>query len=895
MHFPTSVVTSVLFFLSLVSFSRLSPAEAMKLFITFSRFVALLVLATFLAVSSAVEGTINVVVVTNLTRATFTSSQLSESITRYVEYQKITDISPTVISSEGSLLETLVSLSEVLASSPPDVIVVGDTTLITMGVVNLLSELEQNSSVRIPLITIAAATDELCDVEQFPSVVCLSPVDSIVQSALLQMEYAQLGWLGTSSVVSNSFAGRQRLVEWKTAFALDDTPSLVATFNTSLTSTEILAGIVATGSSGVTLSVSDDEMMDLVDESPSSGVYLIGDKSNINVLAQSESTNYALFIPHYMTAAQLASTGYYTTSDVALDEMGAYTISYVLDALQLIHQIGVDFSSATLQSVNFTGLTGTVHFEPVSLLRSGCPLHLVTPVYSVSNPVITVVTSSSLSAGSTVVLQADYVSATIPASSLNVATICFVIPKSCVDVSFSMSVLYTILLQDLMMSTSLLFNIRAVDIGLNGVDGFTNLLSVAHECTLIVGSGHSKLDSVLSPIVNNYNITQLDYQAASSLLTQESNALLPSFSRTVPLYSYSEKGFAEVCRHFGWERVVIISGSDSFGLARSSEAMTAMISRNIFIESVYKLQETTRSSLLSTMKTIYAKAVSRIVVISMPFIGDDAEMFFDLIDEASYMSNYVFLLDSTLCAYGAFHPDARNKLQSSICMFPDYNSVVLQEMNTAITQRGLQAEASEVLTKYKVESDTTCSSSYTSIHAEAAFAVDVGLAVLTAVQNAISDGVSLYNSSNLLSYVHGQSFVGLSGSYSIDSLGNRDTAVYLLNIQTPSSETVTFASWGEGQSPNFHSYSVKKWKWMTGSVAVPLDTFRDASFVLQNAAFSSPGAIAISVVGFVVTIFAFAMCYRHYHIQHKIKKILRSNAIPITETELQYLRGQREV
>lgn len=82
---------------------------------------------------------------------------------------------------------------------------------------------------------------------------------------------------------------------------------------------------------------------------------------------------------------------------------------------------------------------------------------------------------------------------------------------------------------------------------------------------------------------------------------------------------------------------------------------------------------------------------------------------------------------------------------------------------------------------------------------------------------------------------------------------------------------------------------------MTQSTAVPHDTFRDASFVLQSVALSSPGVIAISVLGFVVTIFAFFLCYRHYHIQRKIESILTSDIIPITDTELKHLRAREEI
>lgn len=61
---------------------------------------------------------------------------------------------------------------------------------------------------------------------------------------------------------------------------------------------------------------------------------------------------------------------------------------------------------------------------------------------------------------------------------------------------------------------------------------------------------------------------------------------------------------------------------------------------------------------------------------------------------------------------------------------------------------------------------------------------------------------------------------------------------------------------------------------MTNSTDIPLDTFRDISFVISNTLTASPGAIVLSVLGFIGTITVFFFWYRHYKVQKMIELTL---------------------
>ncbi|EPY21167.1 extracellular receptor [Strigomonas culicis] len=180
--------------------------------------------------------------------------------------------------------------------------------------------------------------------------------------------------------------------------------------------------------------------------------------------------------------------------------------------------------------------------------------------------------------------------------------------------------------------------------------------------------------------------------------------------------------------------------------------------------------------------------------------------------------------------------------------------------------------------------------SLSTIRAQNGFAVDAGYALIDVVDRMVTAGASFNVSANIKKYIRSTTINKFTSNFSIDSTGNRDFAAYNFDIQTPT-DVVTFALWSQKQTPNFQA-TVDDFTWLTGSTTVPLDTFRDMSFVLSSSFTASPGTIVLTVLGFVGTIMVFFFCYRHYKMQKLIEHALLSSEIPVTDEELRRLRGE---
>lgn len=860
---------------------------------------------------------------------------------------------PYIINSNGSLLTALSQLDIAAknASGGLDIIFVGDTSSVTEGVADYVSSnLVSANGTRlsqIPIISLLSASDSLC--KNYPQVVCICPTEGSVVQGLLEISYFSLSWQGASAVLGDTFADRRlgAVVAEKNGLHVSPTiteyyyvpeplnsfPALseanevgVLSFlsdqdmlllyshyiNTSTTSTSIKESIK---SSTITFAGNANTTNNSQATTTASNItcpyFFIGNYLSLNAreLFVDQGLCAALFVPHYATSSQLQeqgilstssskefarndlrTTGGNTRSTAIVDDTGAFIISYLVDAMQMVEHAGGTTSISALRSVNFTGVTGQVLFNFQSYQRLGISIDLISTSYAVDSPLISYTLSMD---GTSQInnLKPTVVSSLIPASPLSTATLCLAVPPTCEDVSQAVSIYYYLLyLYDVFPTTSFKLNVKLINTGNEGVSGFSAFLSVARLCTAVLGTGHASIDYRLAPLINYYNITQIDYQTASSAFTSATLNAIPSLSRTIPQYSYSDIGLAEICTHFGWERVIVISTSDQFGDARGKEATSAMISRNVYVEKVYYLADTSLNSMLKVFSEIYKSDISRIIFFAVSLFGEEAETFFNLKQQAPYLNNYVFLLDQTLCTYGSTYPSARNKLQSSICMAPDVEAEEIDDLNTFISAKSLSSKAKSMLISDGFPTQaTTCS--YDTVSAYNGFAIDAGDVFYETVSEASITGISWANSSALLPLVRNESFLGVTSDFFIDSEGYRSWASYKCNIQTPDQTIVTFGSWSEDQKPNFQSSNVDKWIWMDNTTVVPLDTFRDASFVFQSTALSSPGGIAISILGFVITFFAFFLCFRHYDMQRKIERTLSSNNIPITETELRKLRA----
>lgn len=860
---------------------------------------------------------------------------------------------PYFINSNGSLLTALSQLDIAAknASGGLDIIFIGDTSSVTEGVADYVSSslvsANGTSLSQIPIISLLPASESLC--KNYPQVVCICPTESSIAQGLLEVSYFSLSWEGASAVLMDTFGDHRLGAVLAEKNARHVSPTITEYYYVS----EPLNSFPALSDAsevGVLSFLPDQDMLLLYSHyinasttnksiTKNSGNSTITSADNTNLTNSSRNTtitsnftcpyffigNYlslnarelfvnqglcaVLFVPHYATPSQLQEQGILSTnsskelvrsdsstrdgstrSSAILDETGAFIISYLVDAMQIVEHAGGTSNISALRSVNFTGVTGQVLFSFQSYQRLGISIDLISTSYSVDSPLI----SYTLSMEGTSQIQnlkPAVVSSLIPPSPLSTATLCLAIPPTCEDVSQATSIYYYLLyLFDVIPTTAFKLNVKLINTGNEGVSGYSTFLSVARLCTAVLGTGHASIDYRIAPLINYYDILQIDYQTATTVFTSSTLSTIPSLSRTIPLYSYSDIGFAEICTHFGWERVIVIATSDQYGVARGKDATAAMISRNVYVEKVYYLTNTSLNSMLQVFNEIYKSDVSRIIFFAVSLFGEEAENFFSVRQQAQYLNNYVFLLDQTLCTYGNTNPSARNKLQSSICMAPEAKALDLDDLNTFIKAKSLSSKAKSMLISGGFPTQaTTCS--YDTVSAYNGFAIDAGAVFYETVSEADATSISWANSSALLPLVRNESYFGVTTDFTIDSEGYRDWASYECNIQTPNQTIVTFGSWSENQKPNFQSSSAAKWIWMDNTTVVPLDTFRDASFVFQSTALSSPGGIAISILGFVITIFAFFLCFRHYDMQHKVERTLSSNNIPITETELKKLRS----
>lgn len=906
-----------------------------------SHFLSIILISSFFLLvpsRTAAAAPLNYAVIADFSRSTFTSAFLQSAIEAYVSNTSSSltlfqDAVPHIINSNGSLLTALTQLDLAAKSTPEGLkmIFIGDTSSITEGV----SDFIFHNSSQTPIISLMAASDSYC--ANYPQVLCICPAESSVVRGLLEISYSQFSWEGASAAMLDTVAGHRLGDELADQNALYLSPSITRYYYVSQTGSDfsipfntkeigiftflpdsemlsLYANYINTSSTGRSSGNSSVTVVNITNSSSnhtstptnttsssSCSFFFIGNYLSLNAREQFPGGGAcaALFVPHYASLTQLQTQGIIATNVTnsgnvtILDDTGAFVVSYLFDAMQMVQRAGGSLNVSDFRGLNFTGFTGQVMFDRVTFQRLGVSIDLISATYDIESPLISY---TLLGSGASTIqnLKPAIVSSWIPSSTLSTATVCLAIPPSCEDISQAVSVYYYLLYQyfvDPNISFSL--NVKFIDTGNEGVSGYTSFLSIARLCTAVLGTGHASIDYALAPLINYFDITQIDYQAATSEFSGSHHQTIPSFSRSIPEYSYSDQGFAEICTHFGWERIIVLSTSDRYGEARGRQAVAAMVRRNVYVEKEYHLTSTSQEAVLSVFQKIYSSDVSRILLIAASFTSDEAKAFFNLIDQAPYLNNYVLLLDQTLCAYGNAYPSARNKLQSSICMAPEVSDIEIEALNDYIRANNLPLKASNLLTSGGFQTEaSTCS--YNNVSAYNGFAIDAGAVFFQAVSNANSEGVSWLNSSAILPFIRNQIFFGITTTFTIDAKGNRDSASYNCNVQTTNEKVVTFGSWSEDQKPSFQSLDVAKWVWMDNSTVVPLDTFRDAVFVFQSTAFSSPEGIAISAIGFILTIFAFFLCFRHYDIQHKIDRTLASNKIPVTDTELKQLRALRE-
>lgn len=858
-------------------------------------------------------GSIRWAILLDLTRTTLTLASLKSAVQLYISSslgttgQTLFASEPTILNSDGNMITALSLVSELVLNPNtfPAVLFMAETADVSTAVSDVLRQ--NDTTADILIVSAHTSNAKLCDPTTNPHTMCMVPRDLLNVRGLLEITSSQLRWSSMAMVFSNTGYGQgvQANVASQVQ-AATTTPTVVAEvfMNPSSSTTDddaLLAQIMTHKPKGIACFLSEAQMRrfrSAVSRSRWSGsVFLLGSREALNLLPQLTGSYQplisawgALFVSSYTSVDSFVRQHYFTYD--LIDDYGAYVVSHLFDGMKMVALAGGTTSMAALRAVNFAGFSGTVAFDPVYYQRVETTFSLVMQQYPVSMPLLTWYVQSY---STPTVIHNEFsatIAALIPASPLRSVTVCMTSPTSCADTEMMSSMLFVLLnynAQTASDDTKVNFLPIAINTGESGVVGLSSLIPVARTCTLLTGPGTSSVTQALTAVINEFQITQVDYNTANSYFTSDAYSF-PYFSRTIPANSFSYRGFGEVCAHFAWERVILITTNDQFGISRAAAMTAAMQRRNVYVENTYYLDENNGITISTVLDTIYKKDVSRILHILLPLSGTKAKAFFDLVDTKSFMRNYVFFLSKDLCLYGATHPESRAKLQSSICMLPYVPPERITAINEALSNStAVQQEIRTVLSDGGFLSQAeTCD--IATVHNFSGFAVDAGYLIISAVERAVAAGVSLDKSATLRQYIRGTTLNNFTGQFTISSIGERDFAAYYVDIQVKDS-AVTIGTWSERQTPALRTSDTSAIYWMTNSTTVPLDTFRDISFVLGTTVSASPGTIVLSVLGFVGTIGVFFFCYRHYRMQKLVEITLEGSDVPITDDELRRLRA----
>ncbi|CAJ1022757.1 putative Receptor family ligand binding region containing protein [Leishmania utingensis] len=875
------------------------------------------------------EGLVWVILI-DLSRTAMTEASLSEAVTAFLTnssatHQYLTTLlrpAPIILDTGGSLLTALTQITALLGDplTFPSILFLAETADVSASVVDVLRQNDKTSDILI--VSAHSSNVRLCDPDMNLRTMCMVPRDMLNVRGLLEVVSNQLNWHSMSLVFSSDGYGEgvSRAVTSQVQTASTTATIVAQTFMSGAASTTdddaVVTAITKYRARGVGCFLSEAEMRRLHaaverNNRTASTVFLIASRESLNVLPSltgdintTAKPWGAIFVSAYTPPAELVSQGFFpTTHGSAVDEYSAFVLSHLLDGLLMVDATkGAINNMTALRAVRFNGYTGKVAFDSIYYQRVETVFSLITAIHTVRNPLVTWSLKDYSSDAHQVNVIPEVTRALVKTSPLRTAKICMTSPSSCVLTQMVMSMLFVLTMHNQNVSGNDgddVFNFYPVAISTDasGITGLASLIPTARTCTVLTGPGSDTVTMAFTPVVNKFQVPQLDYAVSSDDFTDHPH-MYPYFSRSLPKSTFADGAVTHICAHYGWERVIIITSNDQFGISRAQSMRTAMQQQNLYVEATYYLSDSENATVADCMTKIYAKLVSRIIIVVNPFTAAQAETFFRLSDHLTYMRQYIFFMDSALChaaAASATGDALRQKLPSSICIYPNVTQTRLAELNALYTSSGYATTRQEMR---KVMSDggflssvESCDTS--SISPYAGFAVDAGYVLIDAVSRAVAANASLNVARSLLPYIRSTSIDNFTGNCTIDSTGNRLYAAYSINIQPWSGAPLFIGTWNSRTSPALE-ITESSFLWLTNSTVVPLDTFRDASFVLGSALSASPGTIVISVLGFILTISIFYFCYRHYRIQRRIEQALESNQFPVTDEELRRLRGIKD-
>lgn len=849
------------------------------------------------------SGSLRSVVFIDMTMTSTSGAVFAKVIDKYLSQLTIDAVSlfgqrPTIIDTQGSVLVALSNLQNVLNNSAtfPDVIFIGARASVSIALNDVLKQSTATSS--IPVFSFHTSNNRMCATATSPQTFCLVPRDYLNVRAALQMASLSLKWSSAAAVFSNDDYGiAVKALLPAEVLANPSSPTIVSQAYMPLTVSNatddaLIRSLVQYNPVGVFAFVTDSELLRLRAAAArvgvSSSVFFLGSRECLNAISQMTGGKQdlitiplwaAIVNPLYRSADQWVLSSYSQAGEV--DEMGAFLLSYLLDSMMLVMQAR-SARIPLIRSATVTGgFTGAIVLDPASLQRSSVIYKLISKSYDVTRALITW-TMLSNSAVPTLDVATTAMTTLIPTSPLLAVTVCMAAPPTCADVTNVNALLWSLTFSNLNRASNKSVSFIPVPImtGTSGVEGLSSLIPVAPACTILTGPGRSNVAAALTPVVNQYQIAQLDYSAGSSVFT---NMLTyPYFSRTVPTESYSSTILGETASYFGWERVILIASNDVYGQQTLAAAQNAMDEKTILVEAVFSLVDNTNATLVAAFQSIMATAISRVIIFLVPLQGPDAANFYDVVVRlgmTSAATPYIFFLSDDLCRYGAVNPAARTAVPSSICITPYVNPTIFGDLQKKYNDSNLVSTLQQTLFDGGFTTVYDCNLS--SLTPYSAFALDAGAVIADVVTRAQAKGLSLVDSAGLVNVIRGTTLTTATGTWSINGAGDRSYASYSANVQNRNGDVIVFGRWDLNTLPNFIYDTSAKVVWFDNTTSIPSSTYRSISFITQNTITANPGTIVLSVLGFAGTIAVFAFCYRHYKTQRLIELSLEGGAFPI--------------
>ncbi|CCW60790.1 unnamed protein product [Phytomonas sp. EM1] len=852
----------------------------------------------------------------DLTRTALISEAISSAVEKYSSEiangskDSLFARRPTILDSNGSSATALSKVYDLISdgSKLPDVLFLAETTEVSFLTLNILRSSE--AAAKILVILIGASNEILCNPILNPRLVCIVPQDLTNFRGVMEVASTSLGWESVAVISDSSRYGInfQKIASTQLQ-GVSDAPTIVgeAFMNSASLEAEddaLLAKLILHKPKGIACFVDEKQLERLQKaiQRANLDVFLLGNYEALGALRQMNGTYQryvkpygALFVSTYETAERLVANGYFQQDSV--DEYGAYIMSHLFDGMRMITEATGIGNMSALHAVRFVGFTGIVAFSPLRSERVETSFSIILDHYRMPNPLVTWESGNCTSKPIVKNYDPIITAALIPSSPLRSAVICLAVPPTCADSKLMSAMLFVLLLhnKEIYENAKIVpFLPVAFNTGLDGIAGLSTLSAtgIGRACTVLVGPGHNAIAEALTPVLNSYQIPQLDYAITDDLLTSD-NFVYPFFSRTAPPNTLNYFAYSGTCKYFGWERVIILSTADNIGSSRAKTMLSSMESQNIYVEKTFLLQNSSEASIVEALNVIYEKHISRIILVMLSLYDENAEMFFNLIDKLPFMNKYVFFLSSDLCLHGAAFPEQRNKLQSSICLSPYVPADRLKELDTKVkTNPVIFEDVKNILRNANlILQAKTCS--IMDIPSFTGFAVDAAYVLIDAVERALAANISLKTRNHLLPLIRRTSINNFTEDCTINNRGDRNFAVYEVNIQIPDS-VLGIGVWNTRNKQPFSRTYSSSFIWMTNSTSIPLDTFRDYSFILDNTMSASSGTILLCALGFLITFGLFFFCYQHYRVQTQIEMALLSNNVPITEEELRRLKGIQE-